>query len=217
MQTYCERCGPGLFDEPINATSNVVFLLAAWAAWRFGVRHRAVTVGLCVLIGMSVAIGVGSALWHTFATPWASFLDVVPIMLFQLSFLWLYGRQIAMLNRTTIVLLLIGYIGAGHWLLTYSEWLNGVLIYGPTFFVSWAVGLHYYLSERRERCILLCSAMVFCLALFCRTIDLVICRQFPIGTHFMWHVLNGLVVYLAMRALIVDRSRSIGKAGGWNS
>jgi hypothetical protein len=49
---------------------------------------------------------------------------------------------------------------------------------------------------------LLASAGVFCVALVCRSIDLVVCRQFPIGTHFLWHLLNGLVVYLAMRVLV---------------
>jgi len=32
MDAYCERLGPGLFAEPLNALTNVSFLLAAWAA-----------------------------------------------------------------------------------------------------------------------------------------------------------------------------------------
>src|SRR4051812_32005000 len=90
MQTYCERCGPGLFDEPINAASNIAFLLAAWAAWRLAARSRGRCAGMGLLISLCVAVGVGSTLWHTFATRWAMVLDVVPITLFQLCFLWLY-------------------------------------------------------------------------------------------------------------------------------
>ena len=33
MDAYCERVGMGLLAEPLNAFSNVSFLLAAWAAW----------------------------------------------------------------------------------------------------------------------------------------------------------------------------------------
>ncbi len=203
MRTYCERCGPGLFDEPLNAASNVVFLLAAWAAWRLAARERRFSVGMRVLIGLSVGVGVGSALWHTFATPWALILDVVPIMLFQIAFLGLYGRRIARLHDTIVVAIIIVYVGVGLWLREYREWLNGGLIYVPTLVIGWAVGLHYYLSGRRERFVLLASAAAFCAALTARSIDLVICRQLPIGTHFLWHALNGLVVYLAMRALVV--------------
>jgi hypothetical protein len=205
MQTYCERCGPGLFDEPINAVSNVVFLVAAWAAWRLAVREGRTSVGLWVLIGLSVCVGVGSTLWHTFATPWALLFDILPILLFQIAFLWLYGRYIAELPAAVVVAVLVVYVGVGLGLRAYREWLNGVLIYAPTLVVSWVVGWHCSLSSRKERFILLMSAAVFCAALIARSLDLVLCRQLPIGTHFLWHVLDGLVVYLAMRAWIASR------------
>lgn len=203
MRTYCERCGPGLFDEPLNAISNLVFLLAAWAAWRLSVRQRAPSAGSWVLIGLSLCVGVGSALWHTFATSWALVLDVVPIMLFQLAFLWLYGRQIAKLHAAPLITSLIAYVVIGLWMREYREWLNGGMMYVPSFVVAWSVGVHYYLVGRRERSILLANAAVFCVALTCRSIDLVVCRQLPIGTHFLWHVLTGLGVYLAMRVIVV--------------
>ena len=119
-------------------------------------------------------------------------------MLLQLWFLWLYGRHIAGLHAA----------GVGLWLGEYREWLGGGLMYVPTVVLSWAVGLHYSLSGRPERFILLASAAVFCAALICRSIDLVVCRQLPMGHHFLWHVLNGLVVYLAMRALVVAHADS---------
>ena len=45
------------------------------------------------------------------------------------------------------------------------------------------------------------AAAAFCLALFFRTIDLWVCPSWPLGTHFLWHLFNGSVVYLAMRGL----------------
>ncbi len=202
MQTYCERCGPGLLDEPINAVSNVVFLVAAWAAWRAGARQRVLTPGLWSLIGLSVAVGIGSGLWHTFATRWAMLLDIVPIMLFQFTGLWLYGRHAAHLPVAVVGAALAGYIGIGFWLSEYKEWLNGALVYAPAVALSWAVGLHHAACGRQLRFGLVWAAATFCLALVCRSIDLLVCRQFPVGTHFLWHVFNGLVVYLTMRVLI---------------
>lgn len=202
MTTYCERCGPGLFDEPINAVSNVVFLIAAWAAWRVGRRVDALSSGLWLLIGLSVCVGVGSALWHTFATRWAMVLDVVPIMLFQFVFLWLYGRRAIGLRRIAVGIILVIYAGVGFWLSGYKDWLNGVLVYAPTLVLSWIMALHHSRSGRPRQLILVASALLFSLALVCRSLDLVVCRQFPIGTHFLWHILNGGVVFLAMVSLV---------------
>lgn len=203
MQTYCERGGLGLFDEPLNAISNLAFLLSAWAAWRLARRSRALSSGLRMLIVLCITVGVGSALWHTFATPWALVLDLVPIMLFQLCFLSLYGHHVARLRTPVIIALLVLFVGAGLSLRVYREWLNGILFYAPALVLAWIVGLHYYRSARRERFVLLASALLFSAALTGRTLDLILCWQFPLGTHFLWHALNGIVLYLAMRALIV--------------
>lgn len=214
MQTYCERFGPGLFDEPLNAVSNLAFILSAWAAWRLAKRYGSLSSGLWLLIVLCVTVGAGSALWHTFATPWALVLDVVPIMLFQLCFLWLYGRHVAHLHTLVVAALLLLLIGAVWSLREYREWLNGILFYAPALVLAWMVGLHYYLSARRERFVLLASALLFCAALANRTVDLLLCWQFPLGTHFLWHVLNGIVLYLAMRALIVARIDRRGAGPG---
>ena len=38
-----------------------------------------------------------------------------------------------------------------------------------------------------------------------RSIDLSVCPYFPVGTHFLWHILNGGVVYLVMHVLILNQ------------
>ena len=50
------------------------------------------------------------------------------------------------------------------------------------------------------------AAVVFCASLVFRTIDELVCPSFPIGTHFLWHLLNGGLLYLAMRTLILKRA-----------
>lgn len=202
MQTYCERCGPGLFDEPLNAASNAVFLVAAFAAWGVAARRDVLSPGLWALILLSTSVGIGSVLWHTFATSWAMILDIVPIMLFQFTFLWLYGRHAAGLSRVVVGATLVVYVASALLLRRYEDWLNGSIMYAPAVVLAWVVGVHHARSSRPWRVALLASAGVFCVALVCRSIDLVVCRQLPIGTHFMWHLLNGVVVYLAMRVVI---------------
>jgi hypothetical protein len=186
--------------------TNVSFFIAVWLTWRFAKRDEALSTGLWVLMGLATAVGIGSTLWHTLATPWAQLLDVIPILLFQLCFLWLYGRRFIGLRPQMIAPLLALYVGAALLGRQHREWLNGVLIYTPTLVLSVVDGLDHYLRSRRERFLVFAVAGVFCLGLFFRTIDLAVCRSLPIGTHFLWHTLNGVACCLLMRVLIVGGS-----------
>ena len=199
---YCERTGPGLFDEPVNAATNAAFFLAAWGAWSLAKDRKALSPELWVLIGLSVAIGIGSTLWHTFATPWAHPLDIIPILLFQLSFIWVYARRLVGVRGYVVTLIVAGYLGAALLGRQHRAWLNGVLIYAPALLLSASVGVYHWRVGKREPFLLLAGAGAFCLALFFRTIDMWVCPWWPLGTHFLWHLFNGLVVYSAMRGLI---------------
>ena len=65
MDVYCERVGPGLLAEPLNAVSNASFLFAAWAAWVLAERTGTLSAGVRVLIALAASVGMGSILWHT--------------------------------------------------------------------------------------------------------------------------------------------------------
>ena len=56
----------------------------------------------------------------------------------------------------------------------------------------------------RQRSLLLIAALVFALAITLRSIDLLFCDTLLAGTHFLWHLLAALVIYTAMRALLLD-------------
>ncbi|HEU5118519.1 MAG TPA: ceramidase domain-containing protein, partial [Isosphaeraceae bacterium] len=108
IDLYCERCGPGLLAEPLNALSNLAFFLAALAAWSLGKRLHALEPGIKLLIGLAVCVGMGSTLFHTFATPWAQVLDIVPILLFQIVFLRLYLVRNVSIKSTVATDLVMG-------------------------------------------------------------------------------------------------------------
>ncbi|MBT6284482.1 MAG: hypothetical protein HOI96_04805, partial [Rhodospirillaceae bacterium] len=50
---------------------------------------------------------------------------------------------------------------------------------------------------------LLMAAAIFAASLTFRTVDAPICAAVPIGTHFMWHLLNGCVLFIVVRALVL--------------
>ncbi|WP_349367359.1 hypothetical protein [Salinarimonas sp.] len=53
---------------------------------------------------------------------------------------------------------------------------------------------------------LLVAAAVFATSLVFRSIDVAICGWLPMGTHFLWHVLNAVVLFVLVRAAIRGRA-----------
>lgn len=206
IDLYCERLGPEFWAEPINALTNVAFILAAWGAWRLASRSPGPPSGIQLLPVTAVAIGVGSFLFHTLATPWARLLDILPILFFQLAFLWLYGRQVIGLQRTIMAAALAAYVAASIGGRQFPEILNGSLIYAPTFLAVLGLGIYHAGVASPSRFDLLAAAAMLALALLFRSIDNAVCVAFPIGTHFLWHLSNGAVVYLTIRALIRNQA-----------
>jgi hypothetical protein len=201
---YCERVGFSLLAEPLNAISNFSFIIAAWAAWALAKRTGMLTTPVKVLIALAGATGIGSMFWHTFATSWALYLDIVPIALFMMAFIWLYTRNImgkgpgfAALSVGALVLsaVLVKPIG--------NE-IHGAPSYLPGLLAVLLVGLYHAIQNKPERYTLLAAAGTYFTALFFRTIDLELCHYMTIGTHWIWHSLIGLVTYLAMRSFILS-------------
>ena len=208
IDLYCERLGPGIWAEPINAFTNLAFLVAAVAAWRLANQYRLLSVETRLLIGLMVAIGIGSGLFHTFATSWARVLDVLPILLFQIAYLWIYGSRVIMMRTVYLAGLVMLFLIAAYLGRQFPHLLNGSLIYLPAFMLLLGLGIYHYHHARIEPTLLLWATAIFSVSLFLRSIDLAICRYLPIGTHFFWHLFNGLLVYLAFRGLLMNLSTS---------
>lgn len=205
IDNYCERLGPGLWAEPLNALTNLSFLIAAFVAWRLLQRSAAVDGSHKILVLLIATIGVGSGLFHTYATVWAKWLDVIPIFLFQLTFLWLYCRQVIRWSALNSALAVALFLVASIVALQFPLPLNGSVMYLPAISVLLLLGGFHYLSNQNGRSSLLLGAAVFCLSLGFRTADAAVCESIAIGTHFMWHLLNGVVLYLLVRSLVVAR------------
>src|SRR5918999_887522 len=141
MDAYCERVGPGLFAEPLNAISNVSFLLAAWAAWVLASRVGVLSSGVRVLVALAASVGVGSILWHTFATSWALILDTVPILLFIVWYIWLYLRDVLGARPPFAVASVVVFLVATFIALQYSHVLHGAPVYMPGLLVVLVLGV----------------------------------------------------------------------------
>ena len=203
IDAYCERLGPGLWAEPLNALSNVAFIIAALWAARAAFRRGGGT-AIWLLVALVFVIGLGSLAFHTFANRWSAMADVLPITLFIYGYLafalrrflglrwWKVGLGLAVLLLVTLAVERIMPPG----------FMNGSGAYLPALVASVIVALE--LGRRGHPAQLnvgLASAILF-MSLIFRTADQILCSLVPIGTHFIWHLLNGLVLALYLEAAI---------------
>lgn len=203
IDLYCERTSPDLWAEPLNAASNVLFLVAATACAQRARHYRQRdTFVLALLIAV---IGVGSGLFHVFATRWALWFDVVPIALFQLGYLGCYLRRAAHLHTAVVTGSLVAFIGALALASVHADRFNGSLGYLPASLVLGGLGIdHWWRTGGR---LLLIAAGLFVVSLGLRTIDVALCPHWPWGTHWAWHALNAAVLACAVEAYLRSRAR----------
>ena len=211
IHTYCERQGVGLFAEPFNTLTNLAYIGAAVAAWHLAGRCKVRAGDLNMLTALAAGIGVGSGLWHMFATPWAKLLDLVPIFLFQLCFLWMYLRSCAGRSVATATVAAGGYFVVSLLMMWLPPFLNGSILYAPTLLVLLCAAVYHYTTQQPERYLLGIGAGLFCVAITFRSIDWVVCGYVPCGTHFLWHILGGGLLYVALRSLIMRRLAAVGQ------
>lgn len=207
VQNYCERTSGALDAEPVNAATNAAFLVAASAAWRLQRRHpEADAVGLVgAMIVCAAIVGLGSFLFHTVATRWAEWGDVLPILAFMLLFLWaslscFFGWRLwATLGAVAIFFAVTFALEA----MVPGEFLHGGALYAPALFILIAIAVA--LSRRRPTAARAAfgATGVFLLSITARTLDMPICPVFPLGTHFLWHIFNAVLLYLLIRLVIL--------------
>ena len=190
---YCERTDFTYWSEPLNALTNASFIIAAILMWT-RVAHLVWGRVLCVVL---FAIGVGSYLFHTHATAWASLADVAPIGVFILVYLFVVNRYMV---GWPLWASLIGVLG----FLPYAAGVTLALDPLPFFGISnfyWSVPillLAYAALYRRQmprtaRGFVI-GATILSLSITLRSLDMPLCDVFPVGTHIFWHILNGIML-----------------------
>lgn len=207
MDNYCERVGPEFWSEPLNAVTNAAFLVAALAAFLLWRRKTPEDWPALALVVIVFATGVGSFLFHTFATRWAVMADVIPIVLFIHGYLFvalvrfLGFRWWLSLGVVAVFFLATPFIGQ-----LVSPFVGSSAGYVPALVAIFVVGAVYCRRNAVFGAQVLLTGVVFAVSLTFRTIDEPLCSQIAIGTHFLWHILNSVVLFLLLRVLILQRA-----------
>ena len=207
IDAYCERTGPEFWSEPANAVTNLAFVVAAilpYLAMRREGRRDAL---LTVLCAIAFCIGAGSFLFHTVAERWAALADVIPILLFIVAFLFAAMHRLFGLRRPWAVVATVLAFGAslpasGLGRAVAGGSLNGSEGYFPALALLGGSALVLALLGRRSARPVAVATAVFAVSLVARTVDAGVCPAFPLGTHFLWHVLNGTMIGVLLFTLL---------------
>jgi len=204
IDIYCERVGPGLLAEPLNAVTNLSFLFAG--IWGLAAMRRANAGSFATLLAwMVIIIGFGSAAFHTFANGLTMLADVVPIGLFTLLYTVFVLRALMALSWPASLAIFIVFYAAAFGLATLvPDWLaqasNGSTGYLVPFLSLLVFGTLLTATANPAGRTVLAATAVFLVSVAFRSVDHTLCASWPIGSHFMWHVLNGLVLGLLLAA-----------------
>ena len=193
IDIYCERLDIGIWAEPINAVTNIAFILAAIIMW---LRCKNLVEGK-ILSFLLFSIGCGSFLFHTFAQTWAAILDVTAILIFILSYLFVANRRFLAWSK---MVSLIGVILFFPYHLLLASILSNIQFFGSSVqYIPVAILIFIYsgLLRKSEPNLsrgLFIGASILCLSIVSRTIDEPLCSTVSVGTHFVWHILNAIML-----------------------
>lgn len=190
---YCERIDASFWSEPLNAVTNVVFLMAAiWVLRREELNNKARA--LAFLLGM---IGIASFLFHSVATAWAGALDVLFILLFTLLYIFVATEDFLGLPRRSALVVTLGYFPFSvvvDWLTLPLSVLGSTRIYIPILILITLYSLILYKKFPYLSRGLAMGALLLTISMFARSVDLPLCETIPTGTHFLWHVINAIML-----------------------
>ncbi|MBO0662292.1 ceramidase domain-containing protein [Jiella sp. MQZ9-1] len=203
IDAYCERLGPGFWAEPLNAISNLAFLLAALFAlslWKMRGGSDRPAQALCILVAV---IGAGSFLFHTIATRWASLCDVIPIAIFiaayfALALVRFFGLTPLVAGLGTLIFLLASAF-AGPLL---APAVGSSASYVPALLAMLVIGGLRIRQRTGPGTLVMAAGITFGVSLTLRTLDTPLCALWPFGTHLFWHLLNAVTLGLLLVAAI---------------
>jgi len=208
LDHYCERIAPGFWGEPFNLLSNLAFVIAGIVVWRIYLQQRNKISGqswdIGFLIALLFAIGIGSGLWHLLANSWSLKADTIPILLF--INIYLLSCLFRLFSLSVILGLSIfsvyHFVNISIQSALPADFLNGSIFYLPTWLFLSGITIFVWQLKLLGHRYYTYALIIFSVSLTFRTVDQAVCDTIPIGTHFVWHILNAITLYLLMLGLI---------------
>lgn len=196
IDAYCERGSAALWAEPVNALTNAAFLVAALVMAR-RLRGGQRLPLAWAMVAVLAAIGIGSFLFHTWANRLTALLDVAAILAFILLYVFAATRDMLGARPWVAAAAVVAFVPYAAVMVPLFRWVPGLGAsagYAPV-----ALLILLYAAALRGRAPqaargLALGAGILIASLTFRTLDQPLCDVFPLGTHFLWHILNGTML-----------------------
>jgi hypothetical protein len=204
VDIYCERLVASFWAEPVNALSNLSFIVAGFFLWRLRTPRSTLMAILVILIGL------GSFSFHTFANRFTGLLDVLAIALYLVAFAFLipkkWSRNSLLIQLGSVLMLIVSIVLAQS-LMSYLKpalpWLpSGMYLGAWLALIMYALVTQY--SNKAAARFLWLAIIVFPASLLSRQLDMPLCDYIG-GTHWLWHLFNGVTLFLSSYGLCLDQ------------
>lgn len=203
LDFYCERTSSLFWAEPLNTFSNIFFVLAGLYVLNrtFRVRNLSNLVWLRALSVIVVIVGVGSFLFHVYANTWSLLADMIPILAFMALYLSFILRKAFKVSLILTLIFVSAFIVTT--LLIDQSFLklyfNGSTTYFPAWMASCFIAQALYPKNMELSENIYGATFVLGISLFFRSVDMMFCDITISGTHYLWHMLNAVVLFSLLR------------------
>ncbi len=226
---YCERgSNPAFWAEPLNAATNVGFIVAALAGAVLLARRspEVHTLWPAFFIVNFITIGIGSFFFHTMPSVRTAAADTGPIGVFMLAYLIFAMRRLVGASWFMTAAAVAAFVGCMVVAFNIQCWdgrlgfmldnvppeararcLNGSLGYAPACLAMMLIAGWLAMRRHPGARLVFSAAVIFALSMTFRSVDKWLCDDWIVmghrlGTHFLWHLLNSLTLFLLLLAAI---------------
>jgi hypothetical protein len=206
IDLHCERIQDGWFEEPFNTLSNLTFFVVAYLLYR-NHKNQHTPFLIKFFIAIIIIIGTGSIIFHSSARMWGALSDSIPIAIFAVTYVFAFARHILR------AWWMAGFLVVGAYIATYfgvrymylgdirGKMPDGYVSMIPSVYFMAGLTLLLYALKNSSALAFLKITLIAGLAVFFRTIDPMICEDFLIGSHFLWHMLAAAMIYMMVAEL----------------
>ena len=201
---YCERASLDFFGEPFNSITNIFFMITAFLVLRLYRDY---------ISFFSIAfIGLSSFAFHTYQNSFTGLLDILAIIIFMLIYTTNIYKKLIGFNFFYSSFIALSFV--------ISCYLFGILLrnsvigtssfYFPIIFhlLFLIIYFRYINLDFNYLKYLVLSITIFSTSIILRVIDQSVCNIFPLGTHFLWHMLNAIFLFFLIKFFYLVCNRS---------
>jgi hypothetical protein len=208
----CERTGDSFWGEPFNAISNAAFLIAAIYVFRFLKNHNDArgfwVFDIYLLNFLMFCIATASFTFHTMPNIYTEKADMIFIVSFIVVYFVSAMFRIAKCSLFEFTVSCLAFLGFTYFVVDqFPNSLNDSIAYLSSMMALIFIAIYLNIKKRTSARQYLLAAVLGVCSLFCRAIDNAVCEVVGMGTHFMWHILNSIL----MTILVVQLIRNVNR------